>query len=331
MIDCNDAWESFCSDKALLQESNMKSDTYNEKIPKCSNLYISTTTKISYFTHKIDLQECFWKIPLIPFNSFTSGVLKKQMKFTFTSMEEIDDVYVKLKSYECYNVQQITYVNNEDKNIYKDVRKINIGLCQKDVMSLRNKQKSAFYNCFVVILRIFDDDLDVFKEAHVKIFNTGKLELPGIKNDKTHIKILQLLCKIFNAACNFSSLSYLDNHETVLINSNFNCGFCLNRDVLVTILREKYNIETSYDPCSYPGIMCKVYLNRNKTKLSFMIFRTGSVLIVGKCSENDIYNIYKQLCKIFNDEFYKIKTTLTDCSIEEKVKKPRNKKRTVIS
>ena len=30
-----------------------------------------------------------------------------------------------------------------------------------------------------------------------------------------------------------------------------------------------------------------------------MIFRTGSVLIVGKCSEEVLYNIYDFLCNIF--------------------------------
>ena len=38
------------------------------------------------------------------------------------------------------------------------------------------------YNCFVVILRI-SIGVDLYKEFHVKVFNTGKLELPGIRSD----------------------------------------------------------------------------------------------------------------------------------------------------
>ena len=47
-----------------------------------------------------------------------------------------------------------------------------------DVINQRKKKKSAFYNCFV-IYRIKINGR--FKEIHVKIFNTGKLEIPGFK------------------------------------------------------------------------------------------------------------------------------------------------------
>ena len=39
--------------------------------------------------------------------------------------------------------------------------------------------------------------------------------------------------------------------NTVLVNSNFNCGFYINRDKLADILKTKYNIHVYYDSCSY--------------------------------------------------------------------------------
>jgi len=65
-----------------------------------------------------------------------------------------------------------------------------------------------------------------------------------------------------------------------------------------------------YDPCSYPGIQGEIYhnnINREEIdsiqypkheKMSFMIFRTGSVLIVGKGNTymlNEIYTFLKQI------------------------------------
>ena len=47
----------------------------------------------------------------------------------------------------------------------------------KDILSYRGKKRGAFYNCFVIILRIKIDN--AFQEIHVKIFNTGKMEIPG--------------------------------------------------------------------------------------------------------------------------------------------------------
>jgi hypothetical protein len=117
-------------------------------------------------------------------------------------------------------------------------------------------------------------------------------------------------------------------------------------------LRYKYNIQAIYDPCSYPGIQCKFYFNPdidiqngcqishdkkelhvNVKQVSFMIFRTGSVLIVGKCDENILMIIYEFLKIILNNEFNNInqkcysgdeKTT----NLKEKNKKVR--RRTIV-
>jgi hypothetical protein len=123
-----------------------------------------------------------------------------------------------------------------------------------------------------------------------------------------------------------NGLSYKENsEETVLINSNFNCGFFINREELYDILKMKYNIQSIYDPCSYPGIQCKFYYNpdvgiqcgsqiseenkslyKNISEVSFMIFRTGSVLIVGKCDENVLMIIYEYLKVVLNNEYKNI-------------------------
>ena len=116
---------------------------------------------------------------------------------------------------------------------------------------------------------------------------------------------------------NIKEVKFSDVIETVLINSNFNCGYCINRDKLASLLKDKYNLSTSYDPCSYPGIMCKYYYNIKSDKqtgiepidisdcytVSFMIFRTGSILIVGKCTEEVLYNIYEFIVDILAKEY----------------------------
>ena len=190
-------------------------------------------------------------------------------------------------------------------------------------MSYRSKKKSAFYNCFVLILRI--KIANTFKEFHVKIFNTGKLEIPGIQDDNVFEMILEMIINILQPNME-EKLYYKENScETVLINSNFNCGFYINREILYDILKYKYNIQSIYDPCSYPGIQCKFYFNpdvdlqngcqiskdkmdtyQNVKQISFMIFRTGSVLIVGKCDENVLLLIYDFLKNIFKNEYVNI-------------------------
>ena len=223
----------------------------------------------------------------------------------------------------------------------KYIRKISIGICKKDIKSYRCKQKGAFMNCFVVILRILIKD--VFKEIHVKVFNTGKLEIPGIQSSEILYDVLILLVKLLRPYVS-DTLDYLpDKSETVLINSNFNCGYYINREKLYEILKHKYNINSVYDPCSYPGIQCEIYYNttlkiqksieesssmdstkiddkKNNYKISFMVFRTGSVLIVGKCNETILYELYDFLCDILKKEYLYIKNSQKDIKKKEVVK-----------
>ena len=59
--------------------------------------------------------------------------------------------------------------------------------------------KGAFYNCFVVILRIKFND--IFKEVHIKVFNTGKLEIPGIQSDDFLHIALNTLVDLLRPVC----------------------------------------------------------------------------------------------------------------------------------
>jgi hypothetical protein len=299
--------------------ANLTSDLSSEA-PMSSNIYISTKTKIAYLNVPIDLNNIFWKIPVMSYADATDGVIKKQMKFNLATNEELLFIQEKLSFEKYFEEHIITHIDNPSGRIkFKDTRKISIGISKKDLMSYRCKKKSAFYNCFVLIIRMKVEK--VFKEFHVKVFNTGKLETPGVQSDQVFELVLSKVLNILQTYVD-DKLKYKENsEETVLINSNFNCGFFINREMLYEILKFKYNIHCIFDPCSYPGIQCKFYYNpdsqiqngcqiseenkhlyKNMVKVSFMIFRTGSVLIVGKCDENVLFVVYEFLKIILNNE-----------------------------
>lgn len=303
--------------------ANLSADIYSDA-PKSSNIYISTKTKIAYLNMPIDLKLIFWQVPVIPYAKPCNGVVKKQMKFNSTTLEEFIFIQDKLKDETYYEEHIITHIDNPSGRIkFKDTRKLSIGISKKDLLSYRCKKKSAFYNCFVLILRMKIDS--VFKEFHVKVFNTGKLEIPGVQSESSFDLILNQVIETLQPYVE-EKLGYKENtNETVLINSNFNCGFFINRESLYEILKFKYNIQSIYDPCSYPGIQCKFYHNpdvdlqngcqiseenkhlyKDVKDVSFMIFRTGSVLIVGRCNEDVILIIYEFLKIILNNEYKNI-------------------------
>ena len=351
LVDINeDPTEMGASDRALeLTESTL---------PKCTPIYVSTKTKISYLTRQIDINRVFWDIPVLKYATPKEGTIKKQMKFSTTDPAELESIRAKLnQEVACVNEFVIEHIENPDGRIkFKDQRKISIGLCKKDIVSYRIKQKRAFFNCFVVILRIVDEDDEQrnFKEMHVKVFNTGKLEIPGVKTDAMLHKVQNLLVSILRPIVGDDLDFQRDQCETVLINSNFKCGYYINRDALYKLLKYKYRINCNYDACSYPGIQCKFFYvqgmhlgeqtgqqpmhsdddaatmtnkhkkARNDTKahyeISFMIFRTGSVLIVGKCNEDVLHEIYEFIRTMLETEYMTIGKCLvsTDASLEKK-------------
>ena len=306
-----------------LISANMALDLDSEP-PKASSIYISTKTKIAYLNRHIDLKLVFWDVPVIPYAKPCNGVVKKQMKFNSLVPEDLQFIQEKLKDETYFEEHIITHIDNPSGRIkFKDTRKVSIGISKKDILSYRCKKKSAFYNCFVLILRLKVEDS--FKEFHVKVFNTGKLEIPGVQSEIVFEKILQQVLDTLQPHVT-TPLGYKDDsNETVLINSNFNCGYYINRETLYEILKLKYNIQAIYDPCSYPGIQCKFYYNpdigiqsgsqiseenkhlyTNVKEVSFMIFRTGSVLIVGRCDEEVLMIIYEFLKGILNNEYRNI-------------------------
>ena len=58
-------------------------------------------------------------------------------------------------------------------------------------------------------------------------------------------------------------------------------------------------------------------LYKNIVTVSFMIFRTGSILIVGMCDENVLYSIYEFLKVLLVAEFYKIGQKIITPEIHE--------------
>ena len=332
-MDCcnniDDEWAEFISnknnsdseDEELSVSDNVEDD--GTVAPKATDIYISTKSKIAYLNRMIDLKEIFWSIPVTPYAQPANGVIKKQIKFNSSTIEELNIIQQRLKDESYYEENIITSINNPNGRIkFKDIRKVSIGISKKDIMSYRRKKKSAFYNCFVMIMRIKINE--EFKEFHIKVFNTGKMEIPGIQSDAIFEIVLKNILNILQPHVK-EELSYNQKSDTVLINSNFNCGFYINREALADILKYKYNIQCIYDPTSYPGIQCKFYYQpdkeiqngsqimeeekkfiKNIVEVSFMIFRTGSILIVGMCEEIVLQTIYEFLKNILAIEYQQI-------------------------
>ena len=360
MNSIDDEWDRYCnfSDNVFQNETPEDNSTINVLPPPCEDLYISTTTKVLYLNQVIDIHSIFWKLPVIDYGTPTTGIVKKQMKIVSKTPEDYEKYKEQLKTCHYYNEHIIKQIHNPSARRikFKDERKITVGISKKDIMNCRGKVKNAFYNCFAIILRM--NYQDIFKEVHVKVFNTGKLEIPGVLNDTLLVNIKNMVVSLIQPFIEVPIMyTNIDSDENVLINSNFNCGYFINRDKLYSLLRtKKYQLETAYDPCSYPGVKCKFYFNNSQpfdkglqlglindidknmkvseldenkkyTEVSFMIFRTGSVLIVGNCTEKVLRFVYDFIKNLLYNEFLDIRVP----GVQEvaKVKKEKIRKKQI--
>lgn len=326
----------------LIKVENIKIDKNIENL--VSPINISTTTKITYLNKTIDLKRDFWKIDVMDYYTPEEGVIKKQMKYIiqdddeqqhFNNMVKSQKLYVELMDLRKKNI--IGTNKKTGSNVYK----VSIGVRSKDIINQKAKKTQAFFNCFVLVIRMKELDTNKFMEAHMKIFNTGKIEIPGMKNNDMFYRVLEIFKSIYKRDIGENVTLKKNDLETILINSNFNCGFYINREKLYHILKKKYNLNCSYDPCTYPGIQNIFYFDKNdkdidfngiiknnkdgtlqekkhKNYISFMVFRTGSVLVVGKCDEDILMKIYNFIKTLLVCEYDVINSGLNDYS--EKIK-----------
>lgn len=332
------------------------------QVPDVSSLTISTKSKEIKLNIPVDLN-IFWNIELVSYDSFESGIIKKQRRIKCEKVSDYE-MYLsnKLRGQKikgCNYIQEFITkqmdVQKGDRHLFTHVSMISFGISSKDILK---NIKQAFMNCIVLIIRlktsdwdsnvIKGDDADLFHEYHVKLFNTGKITFAGVKNDIILQKLFNIvidMLKIYQPIqfelCSTDVNEY--QATLVIVNSNFKCNFCIDQHTLRKIFTVKYNRPCIYNSGNqYTGLRCKYYYDLNKSveeqtglyahingpdvalaktsgpknrtdkilkypknivRISYAIFRTGSVLIAGKCNDDILNVVYKHITKILHDEF----------------------------
>tara|TARA_B110000211_G_C14043589_1_gene537896 strand:- start:211 stop:1527 length:1317 start_codon:yes stop_codon:yes gene_type:complete len=200
-----------------------------------------------------------------------------------------------------------------------------------------------FYNCTTVNVV-----LSTIKSANIKIFNNGKFQMTGIPRPADGISIVKYICNMILdlAGKHPGKIMHKDRvelelkkYKTVMINTCYELGVCVNRESLYNIITKRYNMSAIYDSDGYPGVRIEYYYNTDTTntefegicncpckckgkgngigvsncrKISIAIFQSGSAIIAGGCSDaQPIYKAYNFINVIIGDildEIYKPET-----------------------
>jgi len=185
----------------------------------------------------------------------------------------------------------------------------------------KKKNLGDFYNCTTVNVLISQ-----IKSVNVKIFNNGKLQMTGISKPDDGKRAVDYICNMINDLTQ-NNVTIITNkqqykvfrfsYKTVMINTCYELGVCINREVLYNILSNRYNLNTIYDADGYPGVRVEYYYNtlttntqfegickctskcrgkgvgegdNNCRKISIAIFQSGSTIIARGCNSIDPIN-----------------------------------------
>lgn len=118
----------------------------------------------------------------------------------------------------------------------------------------------------------------------------------------------------------------LQNIKIELINSDYTTNFMINNTKLNIIVKQKYKAFSSYEPNEYPGVKNKFFWNEKNingnqgkcdcipkciergkksicTQITISVFQSGSVIITGAKSIQQIKDAYKYINNIFKDNY----------------------------
>lgn len=309
-----------------------------EQYPNCSPSPLRITTHTIKGSINVKENDSTFKIDLV-------GLAKKL---------DIDD-----------KIKYIEYKNKEVVHVK--------GINTKNISPKKIGKKGKFYNCLTIHI-----EPEFGFRNNIKLFRNGSISGTGIKKIENGKESLNI---ILNAIINIdesvvsNDKKNIDNKECVLreysialINSDYDINYEINRLDLHSLLINKYKIFSSYEPCIYPGVNTKYYWNKDYENLEYSgkcyctvpcdgkgsgqgngqckkvtiaIFQSGSVIITGARSIEQIYTAYHFINSIFEKHYDKLKQsgpsflTLEDMKAKDTKKERKNiiyiKKSSVIS
>lgn len=181
---------------------------------------------------------------------------------------------------------------------------------------------------------------------HVKLFKNGNIHVTGLRRieDGTHIleqmatevrRVFQECDKSVLVEEDVSKLQ-ISNPVVRLINSDFEMPFKIRRKELHQLLiSPPYNNICSFQPGTYPGVKLEYYWNKTHSqqdgccrcekpcfgkgtgkskgdckKVTIAVFDSGSVLITGATSHQQVEDAYQYICKVVMDNTDHLKKSI---------------------
>jgi TATA-box binding protein (TBP) (component of TFIID and TFIIIB) len=223
-------------------------------------------------------------------------------------LENIDK-FMKLTEEDIITIKYNGKVRSLDKNVLKKRKK-------------KKKTTKNFFNQLTTEIRP-----STHKKINVKIFKNGSLQMTGCKsiNDCNTVlnHLINRLKKVYaqienNKIVEYPFIEDINDIKNInvrkfkidMINSNFDIGYKINREILYNLLL-KDKVTCRYEPCIHACVNIKFqpenqpHLDGNSNsskdgpkKVSIFVFQSGNIIITGAKNEEQIMESYKYINNI---------------------------------
>lgn len=201
------------------------------------------------------------------------------------------------------------------------------------------KSTKGFYNC--VVLCVLYENINC---VNVKVFTNGNLHMTGVRTFEAGKRVAEI---VYNHLLDIPETDdfkviidrdhfKITDVDTMLINTDYNLNMPIERNNLLKVFSENYDLNAFWDSDGYPGVKLEYFWNKHTLntpnegkckctgkcngkgfgngdndckKVVVSIFQSGSALVVGGRNMEQINCAYKFVNKIIGDNLNKIKST----------------------
>lgn len=246
--------------------------------------------------------DLFWKTPVMPYLLPREGIVRKELMVQLTTQQKADEYFRRRDAYvNRYPDQMISermlpissargaaagsgglrFAPFETEEKYRgvhDARSLHVGVCQKEIECKKREERKAFPNCFVFYLRWSRDGGLTFEESHIKIFSTGKIDMPGINCSRQLSHVKELIQRLVFSPAMIRAVGLREDlrvespppsaclsseeAKVVLVNAEFQCNFCINTTRLRDLLFRKFGLKSELKN-ETPGLKCALFVRKN--------------------------------------------------------------------
>ena len=202
---------------------------------------------------------------------------------------------------------------------------------RKPVVVVPGAKKKRFDNQATILFQFYGED-GVRKTVNAKVFSNGSVQMTGLKHVDAGMRFLNYLTR-----CYGNGELEVTAYNINLINSDFNCGIEIRRDIMGRILQEEYGVLCVFESCHYQGLKIQYFWNKDPAlqgpddvpgmcncslpcygkgtgrgdgeckKITMSVFQSGSIIITGANKMDQVQEAYEFITRCVTENVDRIK------------------------